>query len=144
MRFNKLHSDIQFSCLEYKMDENPNDFFARKLISSNITDSDFLSHWEKGKRPENYSQNQVCRYKGVSINKYYDESVLIDLYRKLFKKTKKLAPKKAKAKYFGVFKFKDGAGLIWPDGRRPIYHCCFFKCDSFNVKKIDLLQVKEF
>ena len=79
MQFENLHADINFDCLERELAENQKDFFARKLKSSNLTGFDFLSHWERGIKPEKNTIDEVCRHKGVSINKYDNESELIKL-----------------------------------------------------------------
>lgn len=144
MEFKNLHADIDFSCINKGVTENTNDVFTRKMKSSALKDEDFLSYWDLGRRPPVLEKREICRYKGVSINKYENDADIRRLYNRLFSDASKFKRKKIRPKYYCKLRFKKGAGMVWLNGNIKPYHFTFFKSDAFSLSLVGEVQVEEF
>jgi hypothetical protein len=63
MTFNQLLQDTDCDCLA-NTGEKMELVFARKINKPFVTENDFRSHWERGKRSENCES--ICGFKGIS------------------------------------------------------------------------------
>lgn len=140
MEFKKIQSDQNCNCLDKAVEDN-NSNFAIKTMKENLRVQDFNSYWEKGKRPnDKNSCNEVCSYKGVSISIFDDNTKeeVINIYKELFPLAPKYKP------YLSVVKFYDLSGVVKHtpnDGNT--HHYDFYKSDTFDFEKVDVLQVNE-
>ncbi|MDQ1266230.1 MAG: hypothetical protein QG635_1382 [Bacteroidota bacterium] len=98
--------------------------------------NDFVSNWEKGKRPNNGCED-ICSNKGISINIYNEESKQI--VKKKFYNMYVNAPQYKPI--YCSFKFKSEAGKVKSTpNKNDKYHYTFYKSDEFEIKKIDILE----
>lgn len=140
MTFDKLEADTECKCLEdASIDENTNDQFLRLVKGKKIRLSQFRSLWEATKRPRDLNDcKAVCMYKGLSLTKIDDgnEQVLLDHYKSL------TAVKPSLGDHMLKFKCRLDAGKIWPTPtRKSAWHHTFFKCDSFRLSLIEVINV---
>lgn len=130
MKFDKIKNDTNCKCIDNKLViQNISDIFCRK-VSEKVNISDFISCWEKNQRPKDIQNcSEVCKYKGLSFQKFTNEDKLIEYYRKIFK----VSPMK-KTKYYCKVKFKEDAGKIWCNSNKKVNpHHTFFKSDDFDI-----------
>ena len=144
MKFDRLHSDIEFNCTD-QVAENTGDIFTRKLRGNSVKDRDFESYWEQGKRPSDEQlcdRDIVCKYKGVSIHKHESEHKIIKHYEYMHK----FAPKHLEGRYYCIFKLREGAGKVWRTGGGGIKpkHYTFFKSDNFEIDMLGAVKIKGF
>jgi hypothetical protein len=134
-------------CIDEKCLNNNVDVFCRRYERSEKSKktkpkpSDFFSYVEEGKRaPSNCEFH--CRYKGVSIQKWFDDESLIENY----KITLSLRPIGIAAKNFYCrFKLKKSAGKVkHTPGHYDPQHHTFYKRDKFVLKDLDILNIEEF
>ena len=146
MEFSKIHAGIDLDCITDDVVENVKDVFTRKIISNSLQENDFMSYWELGKRMqyEPKTKDEICKYRGISINLYENDENIEEYYKKIFRKVGQFKPKKIKPKFYCKFKFKNNAGKVWQNGYEKPYHCTFFKCDTFEINLIDVIEIKEF
>jgi hypothetical protein len=123
------------------MRQNVTDIFVRRVGGNILSDNDFLSYWEEGRKLEHYTQRGICMSRGLSMLKieHDNEESILDTWRPSinFKPQKKL-----KIKFFCKIRFKDNAGLVWKTSSKDKpYHHTFFKCDDFKMGDIEVLEV---
>jgi hypothetical protein len=144
LQFNKLHCDIKISCIGEDTPENTSDFFVRRIDKNKLREKDFLSHWERGIKPDpkdEMDRKKVCGKKGISCYLYNDndysiEKKLINTMRIVSKFKRKLG------KFFCKLRFKKNAGRIWKNGRNSPYHCDFYKSDGFSLDLVEVIEIK--
>jgi hypothetical protein len=145
MTFDKIHTDIQFKCITNDMSQNVTDIFVRRVGNAALSDKDFLSYREEGRKLEDDTQKVICMSRGLSILKIENnnEESILNTLRPTMKPPINFKPrKKYKIKFFCKMRFKNNAGLVWktPSKDNP-YHHTFFKCDDFNMGDIEVLEV---
>lgn len=139
MYFNNINDGNNCNCCK-DAKEDKNNYFAIKTNKNTLRPQDFFSYWEKGKRPEIDGCKEVCSLKGVSISIFSDETEqeVTNIYKSLFQ----LAP--GYKPHLTVIKFYESSGLVkHTPSRMNKHHYDFYKCDSFNYSKVDLIKVKE-
>lgn len=142
MIFDSLHADTDCDCLGGAF-ENTEKLFARRISKPTLRTSDFCSHWERRKRPQSMICDNICLFKGISINEWNDKT-----------------SSKIIGKYIGglglqdlnnkiresilVFKFKSKSGLLKssPTKNDPS-HYTFYKNDNFNIENIEVINTIE-
>lgn len=143
MTFEVLHSDTECNCICDAL-ENTNLLFARKISKPSPKSGDFKTHWERNRRPNSESCNDICLHKGISINFWNNnsEEQIINKYVNTLKFQSQ--ENKNQRDCILVFRFKKDAGLIKssPTKNDPS-HCTFFKSDSFNIDGIEEVKIIE-
>lgn len=140
MEFENILSGHICDCLEKAVEDNSSNF-AMKTMKENMRVQDFNSYWEKGKRPEdNNNCDEVCSYKGVSISIFNENTKdeVVNVYKELFPLAPKYKP------YLSVVKFYDSSGVVKHtpnDGNA--HHYDFYKSDTFDFTKVDIITVNE-
>ncbi|GAB4036293.1 hypothetical protein [Spirosoma jeollabukense] len=128
--------------------ENCVDTFARKVSDTkDLKIRDFRTHSERGLIPDNDSCDEICGYKGLSINLWNDQSKRSVTDK--FSLTLAISPmiKKPSSK-IGVFKFLPDAGKVkhTPNQRNGVdtYHYDLYKSDEFVIEKVVLIEMISF
>lgn len=140
MEFTKIHSDIEVVCVGSENIENTTDIFIRRIKKESLEESDFLSYWELGRRPDSLDKESVCSYKAVSVYKHNDDASVEAKILSLFSKARSFKP--SLSPIYCKLRFKTGAGKIKIDGNCQPYHCSFFKEDKFSLSLIEVAEVK--
>ncbi|MBF0345637.1 MAG: hypothetical protein HQL06_15595 [Nitrospirae bacterium] len=144
MKFDNIHKDIDVNCITDEVRENTTDIFLRKLYKNTLPlhIQDFQSYWEEGKRQP---KEKICMLKGVSVFKGGIDEI-VDTLKKdekkkddKIKENKKFKPKAKQYRYYCSLRFKKDAGKIWKTGSQ---HYTFFKSDSFDTDKLEILEIK--
>jgi hypothetical protein len=140
MEFETILSEHNCDCLDNSVEGNTSNF-AIKTMKETLRVQDFYSYWEKGKRPDdNNNCDKVCSYKGVSISIFNDDTKedVVNTYKELFPLAPKYKP------YLSVVKFYDLSGVVKHtpnDGNT--HHYDFYKSDTFDYSKVNVIQVDE-
>ncbi len=140
MTFEKITNDSECDCLN-KSSENTTNEFIRKLGKPLLEDKDFVSYWERNKRPLIDDCKNICSFKGISMNLYkneYEEQIL-----NKYKTTMNINPKKGS--HYLKFKLLQGAGNVkhTPEENDTSHHD-FFKSDDFKLENITVLEIVKF
>lgn len=138
MIFKQLHSDTECDCV--KDAENiPNGVFARRVRSNPLIEKDFASKWEKRHPYPDNSCKSICSHKGVSINLFNDSTKeeVLNKYITLFS----FSP--GHKAYCCTFKLKAEAGKLKNTNSLDKSHFDFFKCDSFSISDLEILDYIE-
>ena len=141
MEFANLHNDIKCNCTDNCYADTVS-LFAMKTMKSFLREADFLSYWQKGKRPIGEECKDICSYKGNSMSIFTDESkeVVKAYYKAIFPIAPGYKP------FISIIKFKDDSGVVkhTPDEGNP-HHYDFYKCDTFlQHKQVELIESKSF
>ena len=121
-------------------EENTSDYFCKRISEARITNKDFKSYWERGKRPQDMARcDEVLSYKGISVNCLRDssEEEIMGHYRI----TLAMAPR-GTSKYFCKFRFFPDAGKVRPNLEDSFFHCNFFKADLFSKEFVMVIDVQ--
>lgn len=136
MTFNNLHIDTDCNCVGKAVEKLEN-IFARRVRSNPLKENDFKSKWEKKHPyPGNSDCEVICSHKGVSINLFSDETK--DAVIKKFVTRFTFSP--GSTAFCCKFKFKQGAGKLKQTGLKDKSHHEFFKCDTFSLKDLEILD----
>lgn len=131
MEFEQLHQDTDCDCLK-DAKENYENYFARKINKPEPKDSDFKSHWERGKRAEGCVQ--ICGFKGISVNEW-NENTKNDVIQK-FLITFRITPKHKDSML--IFKYLEQSGLLfYSPNKNDNSHFDFYKSDTFSLDLIE-------
>jgi len=138
MTFNNILKGLDYDCLPEGAIENTCDIFIRRTNNEFISDEDFLSNYECNIPCRNNGRRYEFMHRGVSLDLASDEDLVLRTYKAFISFKPKLLNK---YKYICKIKLKRGAGLIWktPNKDNPV-HCTFFKCDSFELKRVEILS----
>lgn len=140
MTFENLQFDSECNCVKDAIEDYSNEY-VRKLRKEVVEERDFLTHWERNIRPEINNCENICSYKGVSINQFKDE--FVELILNKYKTTFNFNPKKGA--YFLKFKFKQDAGKVkFAPEEDDNSHYNFFKADSFGLEKLEIIETVKF
>lgn len=132
MKFDKLQIDTDCDCLKGAK-EDTNNFYIRKISNNKITPIDFHSKWENGIFGESKNCNDICNYKGVSLDKYSDQN--FETIKKKYIRNFKINP--GRAKYLVKFKLKKNSGMIKQTRTKyDLTHVNLFKSDKFSIDSI--------
>ncbi|HEY8783211.1 MAG TPA: hypothetical protein VIM16_16410 [Mucilaginibacter sp.] len=141
MNFTKISHNTSCNCFIDAV-ENTNNTFVRKVRrSENLKDSDFKTHIERDKTPQNLNDcEEVCGLNGVSIEIWNEISSkpLMDKYLL----TAAISPQLKKN--LCVIRFKVDCGLVKHSPNQMNFnefHYDFFKDDNFVVEKLDLVEM---
>ena len=141
MTFKKLHQDTECNCLESAIQDNDN-LYARKINKPIPLDRDFNSHWERGKRAE--ICNEICGYKGLSINKWDEDSKNAIINK--FLTTFGISPKHKDSIF--VFRITPETGVVeYTPTQNDKTHFDFYKSDDFTLEMLEthiVLPLKDF
>lgn len=142
MTFDSLHADTDCDCLEDAFEETEK-LFARRISKPILKQSDFYSHWERRKRPQSMICDNICLFKGISINEWNDDtsSKIIEKYidglglQDLDNKIRESIL---------IFKFNIKSGLLKhsPTKKDPS-HYTFYKDDGFSIENIEIINTIE-
>lgn len=137
MEFTNLQHDVNCDCVK-ECTHNANELYALKTMDIHLTDDDFISYWERGRRDKkSNSCHAICRLKAQSISIMNDETrdEVKDIYMQLFP----LTP--AYIKYLSIIRFKNDCGVTKPSpsSRNP-HHYDFYKCDEFKLENVELIS----
>ncbi|WP_312312230.1 hypothetical protein [Empedobacter brevis] len=139
MNFTKTFGDIQCNCVEGS-NEDTNNNYALKTIKENLRIQDFYSYHEKGKTITDTKCDNICSFRGVSVSLYNEETEenVLKLYKELFPLSPGYKP------YLKIIKFGENCGKVkhTPSNNND-YHFDFYKCDTFAIDKIEVIEVKE-
>ena len=141
MNFTKISINTNCNCLR-EANENTDDTFVRKVRrSGNLNDSDFRTHFERGKIPGNLDDcEEICGLNGVSIEIWNGDSSKPLMDRYLI--TAAISPQVKKN--LCVIKFRENCGLVKHTPNQAEYneyHYDFFKDDDFLVEKLELIEM---
>lgn len=140
MTFEKLHTGIQCNCVK-KADDDFQNRYLRKLRKEELSDKDFITHWERGIGTDETECDKICSYNGISINQADDvtENLIIEKYKTTFN----INPKKGA--YLLKFRVKNHAGKV---SHAPLEdddtHYNFFKSDGFTLEGLEVIETVKF
>jgi hypothetical protein len=144
MKFDSLHADTDCDCLG-KGFENTEKLFSRRISKPQMKASDFYSHWERRKRPKLMDCDNICLFKGISINEWNDNT-----QAKIIKKyvgglaLQDLNDINKIRESVLIFKFKKKSGLLKPSPtKNDPSHYTFYKDDDFNIESIEVIHTIE-
>lgn len=140
MTFDKISIDIKCDCLSGAHIDTENEY-VRKLKKDVLDEKDFLTHWERGLHHDNTECEEICSYKGISINMInpeFEEQILTK-----YKTTFSFNPKKGA--YILKFKLKDGAGKVkFAPLEDDQSHYNLFKADNFSLLSLEVIDTVKF
>ncbi len=140
MTFKNINGDIDCDCTKGTIDDLEN-LYIRKLRKDTLQEADFLSHWERGIKPEIENCESSCSYKGISVNQYhksFEEQII-----NKFKTTFKINPKKGA--YYLKFKIPKDAGVYkFAPEIDDESHYNFLKSDNFDVTCLESIETIKF
>ncbi|MBN8653716.1 MAG: hypothetical protein J0L67_19965 [Cytophagales bacterium] len=140
MTFEKLHSDVKCNCTDKAESDTVNEY-VRKLKKDTIQDSDFATHWERGIKPERDECEDICSYKGVSINQFKEEfeKLIVSKYINTFT----INPKKGA--HYLKFKLKEETGKVkFTPEDDDQSHYNLFKSDTFTLESLITIDIVKF
>lgn len=137
MDFNSLNSDTECDCLKETFVDNDT-ILIRKINKSKLQESDFASHWEKGKRNFTDCKGE-CSLRGVSLSTASgdsDKQKVIESYKKVFPLSPKYRP------YVCLLKLKNGAGRLKnTPSKNVVNHHDFYKSDGFDLNRVETIEI---
>jgi len=139
MEFNNLKENTVCNCIEDAKEDYENNY-AIKTMKTELRIQDFKSYWEKSKRPETNECKEVCSLKGVSVSIFNDETkdAVINIYKTLFPLAPKYKP------ILKVVKLYDKSGMVkHTPSKLNSHHFDFYKCDTFDFTKVELINVNQ-
>lgn len=145
MTFEKIFKDCECDCLSQSVDCQQDLIYLRKLNKSDLEEKDFLTYWERDKKPETPECEAICGFRGVSIDFLKEDSeeaqsAIIGRYKTTFN----INPKKGA--YCLKFKFKSGSGRVkhTPFDGADTHHD-LYKSDDFHINShIEQLEIIQF
>jgi hypothetical protein len=142
MTFDSLHADTDCDCLGDTFEETEK-LFARRISKPTLKQSDFHSHWERRKRPQSMICDNICVFKGVSVNEWNYETNLKIIEKYIDGLGVQDLDKKIRESIL-VFKFKSKTGLLkYSPTKKDPSHYTFFKNDNFNIESIEVINIIE-
>jgi hypothetical protein len=115
--------------------------YVRKLNKASLEEKDFLSHWERNKKPEILECENICSFKAISLNQFRSDTEAQIVEK--FKTTFSINPKKGS--YYLKFQFLNDAGKIkYTPFDNDASHYDFYKADDFNLEKIHIIETVKF
>lgn len=139
MEFGDLHRDTDCRCISAETVENTVDEFLMAIRNEEVELADFRSLWEKGARGKEPDCNEVCRRKGVSMNKLRGDN----LDRILRKYRTTLANKPRGPRYYCRLRCNANGGVFWDTPTKTDdSHHDFFKADGFDLSKVMILETR--
>ena len=129
MTFDKLHDGIDCDCIKNAKDDFQNEY-VRRLRKKELSEKDFLTHWERGIGKDEIECEVICSYKGISVNQINEtsEQLIIEKYKTTFK----INPKRGG--YFLKFRIKENGGKIkHAPSKKDNTHYNFYKSDEFDI-----------
>jgi hypothetical protein len=143
MTFDSLHADTDCDCLGDTF-EDTEKLFARRISKPTLKQSDFYSHWERRKRPHSLTYDNICIFKGISINEWNDETEKSILDKYVNGLGLQDLDKKPIRESVLIFRFKVKSGvLISSPTKNDLSHYTFFKSDTFNVEHLEVIKTIE-
>lgn len=140
MKFDKIKLNSKCNCLTNTTIDTTSEFM-RKLKKQQVDEKDFLTHWERGIRPNAEDCQEICTYKGLSINKFLPENENQILQK--YKTTFSINPKKGS--YCLKFKLNKNTGKVkYTPSQDDKSHYSLYKSDNFNIKEIIILETIKF
>jgi hypothetical protein len=144
MTFDSLHADTDCDCLGEAF-EDTGKLFSSRISKPQMRASDFYSHWERRKKPQLMNCDNVCLYKGISINEWndYTQTKIIEKYVGGLG-LQDLDDKNKIRESVLIFRFKDKLGLLKssPTKNDPS-HYTFYKDDDFSIEHIEIISTIE-
>jgi hypothetical protein len=141
MTFEKISNGHDCDCLSKTSIPETEDIFLRKLRKQELADKDFETHWERGIGIDKTECEEICNYKGISINQTSDEieNIIFEHYKTTFN----INPKKGA--HCLKFKIKEGAGrIVYAPIISGDSHHNFFKSDLFDLSYIEPVTILKF
>jgi hypothetical protein len=143
MSYKSISEGHNCKCLIDAHDNNK-DTFARKVgDTKDFKIRDFKTHHERGKILETESCEDICGFRGLSVELWNEESK--DYVIDKFSLTVKLAPMKKPSHQIGVFKIVENAGKVkhTPNQRhgQEIYHHDLYKSDTFVIENLEIIEM---
>lgn len=139
MEFINIFKDSNCNCLENSKEDFAS-HYAIKTMKESLRVQDFNSYWEKGKRPNSNDCKEICSYKGVSISIFNEETKeeVVNIFKELFPLAPRYKP------YLKVIKLYDSSGVVkHTPNEVNIHHYDFYKSDTFEFSKVDIIEIKE-
>lgn len=141
MTFDNVHHDTVCNCIDDAISDTTNEY-VRKLRKNIVEEKDFLSHWERGLYNDKTECEEICSYKGVSINIYKAE--FEQQIKDKFTNTKIFNPKKG-GTHIIKFKLKQDAGKVkFAPEDNDQSHYNFFKADNFTLSNLAIIEIIKF
>ena len=141
MTFDKIKTETDCDCITSARNVDTENSYVRKLNKPTLEERDFLTHWERNKRPPIEDCENICSFKSVSINQFGVETE--DQILEKFKTTFNINPKKGA--YYLKFQFLNGAGKIKHTPQsNDTSHYDLYKADDFNLTKIQIIETVKF
>lgn len=133
--FEVLAAETVCDCLASSF-HDADTMFIKKIDGPEMRDKDFITYWEKGRRPPVEDCSEICGYKGVSIDLLSSPSDIPRILQ-IYKKTLSIKPN-GKTKYI-TFSIKSSGGRCkhTPTEHSNVHHD-FYKSDAFNISDIKL------
>lgn len=124
--------------------ENYTDLFARKVgDTKDFKLRDFKTHHERGKPVTSNLCEDICGFRGLSIELWNDESKEYIIEK--FVLTVSISPMIKPKNQIGVFRLTDGTGKVehTPNQKHgtEIYHHDLYKSDNFAVEKLEIIEL---
>lgn len=142
MTFDRLHADTDCDCLGDTF-EDVEKLFARRISKPIMRPSDFYSHWDRNKKPQSMTCNDICMFKGVSINEWNSETESNVIEKYLDSLRLKDLNTKIRDSVL-IFKFKGSSGVLkYSPSKKDPSHYTFYKTDSFSVEDIEIIDTIE-
>ena len=137
MTFVQLHKDTDCSCIGPDCFEDTSSIYLRRIKESTPQETDFLSYWEEGKPLNSKKCDKICKFRSVSLSKLVEESNILDTWKTSYRFSPHYRP------FYCEIRFNPKAGFLWHTGsRNNVHHHSFFKADGFNLKSMQIIQVK--
>lgn len=135
MTFNKVTQGSTCDCLNGTV-EDTSSTYARVLNKESVTDSDFMSKWEKNHRSADCGK--ICGLKGISVSKIANETVkekIVKQYSQIFK----ISPNYRRGVL--LFKLKGTAAVIKETpSKGNEHHNDLYKSDVFELNLIEEVE----
>ncbi|WP_423148625.1 hypothetical protein [Rubrolithibacter danxiaensis] len=141
MNFKNISDKTVCDCFQDAVQDNINTFVRRVRKSDSLNDSDFRNHIERGKTPQNEDDcEEVCGLYGLSFELWNDESSKLLMEKYLTTATFKPRDKRNLC----VVRFLAESGYVKYTPNQTEYneyHYDFYKEDSFNITKLELVEM---
>lgn len=139
MNFTQTFGDTECNCIEGSNEDVVNNY-ALKTTKDNLRIQDFHSYHDKGKPFTDTNCDKICSFRGVSISLYNNDTkdYILNVYKELFPLSPGYKP------YVKIIKFGEECGNVkHTPSKNNDYHFDFYKCDTFAIEKIEVVEVKE-
>lgn len=139
MTFTQILNGIECNCIDGSNEDTTNKY-AIKTIKKELRIQDLHSYHDKDKQNDKLDCKNICSFRGVSISLYNSETqeYVLGVYKELFPLSPKYKP------YVKIIKFGESSGNVkhTPSSKNS-HHYDFYKCDTFALDKIEVIEVKE-